>query len=115
MPDDSNATVASRPLPYRDGQAQLEGVLHWPEAVQTHASILLIHGGAGLDNHAREQAVRFAALGYTVLACDMYGDLAGSRERIMVALKEWRANPSGLVGRGIAGLTALADAPESVA
>src|SRR5215831_20325974 len=44
-------------------------------------------GGAGLDDHARGQARRYAAHGYAVLACDMFGDgVAGNRERVMAAL-----------------------------
>ena len=35
---------------------------------------MLIHGGAGLDDHARGEARRYAALGYVVFACDMLGD-----------------------------------------
>ena len=68
-------------------------------------SILLIHGGAGLDQHAREQAARFAALGYLVFGGDMYGKAtAGSRDGIMAALNEWRTNRAGLVDRAVARL-----------
>ena len=76
--------------------------------------ILLIHGGAGLDAHAREQACRYAALGYAVLACDMFGDgIAGDRERVMACLLALRDDPDLLVRRGQAGLAALAGCPEA--
>jgi dienelactone hydrolase len=114
MPDFDALPTASRTLEYRDGATVLEGSLHWPAAGSAAASILLIHGGAGLDQHAREQAERIAGLGYVVLACDMYGKaIAGSREGIMAALGEWRADRASLAARAVAGLTALADCPES--
>ena len=48
--------------------------------------VLVIHGGAGLDDHAREQAHRYAELGCVAFACDMYGrGVAGDRESRAVA------------------------------
>src|SRR3979409_756740 len=78
--------IATRSLSYSDLDTPLAGVLHWNEA-QPGPGIPLIHGGAGLDEHARDQARRYAELGYTVLACDLYGDgVAGDRERVMAVL-----------------------------
>lgn len=75
--------------------------------------LLLIHGGGGLDDHARTQARRYAKLGYTVLACDMFGGgVVGDRERVMSVLKELRDDPKSLVARGTAGLEALTACPE---
>jgi dienelactone hydrolase len=108
--------IQARPVQYRDGATALEGSLHWPSSVETVGSLLLVHGGAGLDQHARDQAARFAALGYVVFACDMYGaEIAGSREGIMAALGRWQTDRASLVDRALAGLQALADCPESVA
>jgi dienelactone hydrolase len=102
--------IASRPIPYRDLDTPLTGLLHEDEAQPgPRSGILLIHGGAGLDEHARDQARRYAELGYTVLACDMYGDgVAGDRERVMRCVTALRDDPALLVRRGRAGLTALA-------
>jgi dienelactone hydrolase len=73
-----------------------------------------VHGGAGLDDHAREQARRYAGLGYTVLAGDMYGaGVAGDREQIMATVTALRDDPDLLVRRGQAGLDALAGCPEA--
>jgi dienelactone hydrolase len=75
----SRPAIVTRTLSYSDLDTPLTGVLHWNET-QPGPGILLIHGGAGLDEHAREQAHRYAELGFTVLACDMYGDgVAGDR------------------------------------
>ena len=108
----SNTT---RDLSYRDLDTSLTGLFCWNEAQEgPRPGILLIHGGAGRDAHAREQACRYAALGYAVLACDMFGDgIAGDRERVMACLLALRDNPARLVRRGQAGLTALSGCPEA--
>jgi dienelactone hydrolase len=107
--------IATRDLPYADQDTPLTGFLCWnPAQDRPRPGILLIHGGAGLDDHARQQARRYAALGYTVLAGDMYGDgVAGSRERVLAALMALRDDPAALVRRGTAGLIALAACPEA--
>ena len=107
--------IATRDLSYRDLDTSLTGLFCWNEAQEgPRPGILLIHGGAGLDAHAREQACRYAALGYAVLACDMFGDgIAGDRERVMTCLLALRDDPDRLVRRGRAGLAALAGRPEA--
>ena len=107
--------IAIRDLSYRDLDVPLTGLFCWDDAQERpRPGILLIHGGAGLDAHAREQARRYAALGYAVLACDMFGDgIAGDRERVMACLLALRDDPDRLVRRGQAGLTALAGCPEA--
>jgi dienelactone hydrolase len=107
---DSGRPVASRDLPYSDLDTPLTGVLCQAEtSPDRRQGILLVHGGAGLDEHARQQARRYAALGYTVLACDMLGDgIAGDRDRVVGQLTALRDDPALLVRRGRAGLAALA-------
>jgi dienelactone hydrolase len=114
-PAHAEAEIATRDLRYADQDTPLTGFLCWnPAPGRPAPGILLIHGGAGLDDHARQQARRYAALGYTVLAADMYGDgVAGERERVMTALLALRDDPEALVRRGAAGLTALAACPET--
>ena len=105
-----DVNIATRDLSYRDLDTSLTGLFCWNEAWEgPRPGILLIHGGAGLDAHAREQACRYAVLGYAVLACDMFGDgIAGDRERVMKCLLALRDDPDRLVRRGQAGLAALA-------
>jgi len=107
--------IATRDLSYRDLDIPLTGLFCWDDAQEEpQPGILLIHGGAGLDAHAREQAHRYAGLGYAVLACDMFGDgIAGGRERVMACLLALRDDPDLLVRRGQAGLAALAGCPEA--
>jgi len=107
--------ITTRDLSYRDLDTSLTGLFCWNDVQERQRpGILLIHGGAGLDAHAREQACRYAALGYAVLACDMFGDgIAGDRERVMTCLLALRDDPDLLVRRGQAGLAALSACPEA--
>jgi dienelactone hydrolase len=109
------AGLATRDLHYADQRIPLTGVLCWdPARERPRPGILLIHGGAGLGDHARQQARRYAALGYTVLAGDMYGDgVAGHRDRVMTTLMALRDDPAALARRGAAGLAALAGCPQT--
>jgi len=99
-----------RTLSYADGDTPLRGYLHLPEAAAGPLpGILLVHGGGGLDAHAREQAGRYAELGYAVLAADIFGPKApgAGREQMMAAIKALRDDPDTLVRRATAGIAAL--------
>jgi dienelactone hydrolase len=110
---DSRANITAVDWPYCDQETLLTGVLCRAETLPgEHPGILLVHGGAGLDGHARGQARRYAALGYAVLACDMFGDgVAGDRERIISCLMALRDDPAFMVRRAQAGLAALSQYP----
>ena len=107
--------IATRVLAYSDLDTALTGVLNWNAAQSgPRPGILLIHGGGGLDEHARDQAHRYAELGYTVLACDMYGDgVAGDRDRVIACVTALRDDPVLLARRAQAGLTALSGCAEA--
>ena len=54
---------------YRDGAANLTGVLIRDDLHQGHRpGVLVVHGGRGLDAHARKQARRVADAGYVAFA-----------------------------------------------
>lgn len=94
---------------YRDGETPLTGFLVDDTDAGKRPGILLVHGGGGLDAHARGEAQRYGALGYTVFACDMFGaGVAGDRERVMAVLSALRDDPDALVRRAQAGLSVLA-------
>lgn len=100
--------ATARDVDYSDGDTPLSGILvSDTEAAETRPGILLVHGGGGLDAHARAQAERYAALGYDVFACDMYGPIpAGDgRRALLMALRD---DPDALVRRAQAGLTVFA-------
>ncbi|HEY6277752.1 MAG TPA: dienelactone hydrolase family protein [Streptosporangiaceae bacterium] len=106
--------TATRMVTYNDQETALTGVLAWDDAAgHPLPGLLLVHGGAGLDDHAKGQAQRYAAHGYAVLACDMFGEgVAGNRERVMARLLGLRDDPQRLSQRAQAGLMALAACPE---
>ncbi len=107
--------TATRTVTYNDQETALVGFLAWDDAARHPLpGLLLVHGGAGLDDHARGQARRYAAHGYAVLAGDMFGDgVAGNRERVMACLVKLRDDPQLLSRRARAGLGALASCPEA--
>jgi dienelactone hydrolase len=99
---------------YRDGVAQLNGFLAIDaDRVGKRPGVLVVHGGAGVDDHARGRARRFAEAGFPVFACDMYGDgVTGNRERIMHQIAELRANRTALVRRMEPAIEILLSRPE---
>ena len=107
--DHSGATITAVDWPYTDLDTPLTGVLYRDESLPgARPGIVLIHGGAGLDEHARGQARRYAALGYAVFACDMFGDgVAGDRDRVIGCLRTLRDNPRLMARRARAGLAVL--------
>jgi dienelactone hydrolase len=110
---DKAMTTRTQEIQYRDGDTELAGQLVWDEARSgQRPGILVVHGGAGLDEHAKGRARRFAELGFVVFACDMYGaGVAGNRERIMARLMEFRGDRAKLCARARAGLEVLASQP----
>lgn len=102
--------VVDQVISYRDQEVALTGVLYTAQPSSgKDRGILLIHGGAGLDDHAREQGWRYAEAGFVVFACDLLGDhVAGNRDRIIESLIDMRNDPAQLARRAGAGLEILA-------
>jgi dienelactone hydrolase len=101
--------IQTEVVPYSDGDVNLTGYFAFdPVRDDPAPGILVVHGGAGLDDHAKGRARRLAGLGYVTLACDMYGDgVAGNRQRIMETIAELRSDPARLTRRGLAGVSLL--------
>ena len=107
--------ITTQPVPYKDGETSLTGFLAVDAAARDRRrpGIMVVHGGAGLDEHARRRAVRLAELGFVVFACDMYGDgVAGERQRVMARIKEFMDDREKLRRRAQTGLFILATHPE---
>jgi len=106
--------ILTQNVKYCDGDARLTGLL-FADATRCgkQPGLLLIHHGAGLDDHAKDRSQSFAELGLIVFACDMYGrGTAGNRERIMASLGEMRSDPVKLCRRAQAGLDVLKSQPQ---
>ena len=105
--------IQTQAIGYYDGDTELTGLLAWDDP-RTHRGpgILVVHGGAGLDNHAKGRARRLAEHGFVTFACDMYGNgVAGNRERVMARIMELRSDPVKLCQRARAGIDVLAAQP----
>lgn len=102
--------IISEAVAYRDGEAELNGELFWDRGRPgKRPGVLVVHGGAGLDDHARGRARRMAELGFVAFACDMYGrGVPGDRQRIMARIAELRASRDVLCRCARAGIEVLA-------
>jgi len=101
--------IETEDIAYRDGDARLTGFLAF-DATRTgkRPGVLVVHGGAGLDDHARARARRFAEEGFVALACDMYGDgVIGNRERTMSVIQSLRTDRRALMRRAQAAVDVL--------
>jgi dienelactone hydrolase len=100
---------------YREGKDSLTGVCFSDDTwTGKRPGVMVIHGGAGLDAHARAQASRFAREGYLAFACDMYGEgVSGDRQRVMERLSGLRGDREWLCRRAGAGLTQLKEHPRA--
>jgi dienelactone hydrolase len=84
-------TLETQRVAYRDEDVRLNGLFTIDAARRDpRPGILVVHGGAGLDDHARGRARRFADAGLVVFACDMYGEEITGREAIMRLVMELR-------------------------
>jgi dienelactone hydrolase len=106
-------SIETESVNYSDADARLTGYFAWDASrVDARPGVLVVHGGAGLDDHAKDRARRLASLGYVTLASDMYGDgVAGNRPRIMETIAFLRADPARLTQRGMAGADLLKSHP----
>jgi dienelactone hydrolase len=101
--------LKTQTVEYRDGETRLNGMWAWNDAWEARRpGVLVVHGGAGLDEHARKRATGFADEGFVAFACDMYGEgVAGNRERVLARIAELRADRTNLCRRAMAGLEIL--------
>jgi dienelactone hydrolase len=88
-------------LDYRDGDMELSGILLSDEfRAGRRPGVVLFPDARGIGDHAIESASRLAALGFVVLAADLYGggttarDIPHARElmgRLRADVVRWRA------------------------
>src|SRR5256884_3798394 len=69
-----SATVKTREVEYRQGEAVLQGFAAWDHAARgRRPGVLVVHEWWGHNEPARNQARRLAEAGYVGFALDMYG------------------------------------------
>jgi dienelactone hydrolase len=108
------AKVVTQTVTYRQDGTAMQGFLAYDDGLQgKRPGVLVVHEWWGLNDFARERAVKLGGLGYVALAADMYGGGATTRDReeagkLAGAL---RGNPDLLRARARAALKVLAADP----
>lgn len=108
------AEVVGREVSYQGDGITMKGYLTWDDNIQgKRPGVLVVHEWWGHNQYARDRAKQLAALGYTALAVDMYGqgrhtshpDQAGEymqaamakaegmKNRFMAAMRTLQADP----------------------
>jgi dienelactone hydrolase len=108
------AKVVTQTVEYRQDGTVMRGFLAYDDGLKgKRPGVLVVHEWWGLNDFARERAVKLAGLGYVALAADMYGGGATTRDReeagkLAGAL---RGNPDLLRARAQAAYKVLATDP----
>jgi carboxymethylenebutenolidase len=83
--DPNDSTLTSRNVEYPGKAGTVSGYLSRPSAAGKYPAIIVIHENAGLTDHVRDVARRFAKEGYAALAPDLLSRHGGTA----------KANPKG--------------------
>jgi dienelactone hydrolase len=71
----ANAEVSGTEVEYKAGDTLLKGYLAYDDAIKgARPGVLVVHEWWGHNEYGRKRARLLAAMGYTALAVDMYGD-----------------------------------------
>lgn len=109
------ADIKTQEIDYTADGINMRGYLAWDDSIEgQRPGVLVVHEWWGNNEYPRKRAEMLAALGYTAMAIDMYGDsktaehpadaqkfmgealanLAGSRDRFNAALDQIKAQPT---------------------
>lgn len=111
----ARAAIVTRPLEYKAGETVMIGYLAYDDAkAGPRPGVLVVHDWIGLGDFAKKKAEELAALGYVVLAVDMYGGglIAADQEEAATLAGALKGNRAELRARVNAGLEALARLPQ---
>jgi dienelactone hydrolase len=110
----AQAAVKTKTVTYEYEGVKFKGHLAWDDAVKGKtAGVLVVPEWWGLDDHAKNQAQKLAAMGYVALAADMYGEgkLVDHPKEASKLAGAVRSDVKNWVGRAKAGLQVLKDQP----
>ena len=108
--------VTTRDISYEADGRTMIGMLAVPDGDGLRPGILVCHEGPGLDDHAKDRAVRLAdELGYVAFALDYHGDgkPISDREQMMARIGAFRDDPARARAVGGAGLDVLLAEPRT--
>ena len=113
----AHAQIQTEEIPYTaaDG-TRLIGYLAWDDALQgPRPGVLVVHEWWGLNDYAKRRTRDLAALGYSALAIDMYGEgrNTGHPEDAKAFMNEALADPAKAKARFVAGLDLLKARPQT--
>src|SRR5271170_6109219 len=70
----SRAAIRTETVEYKQGEATLEGVLVYDDAIQgKRPGVLVVHQWLGLTDYEKHRAEMLAQLGYVAFCADIYG------------------------------------------
>lgn len=70
----AQASVKTKTIEYKQGNAVLEGYLAWDDATTgRRPGVLVVHEWTGINDHIRQRTEMLARLGYVAFAADIYG------------------------------------------
>lgn len=110
----AGAAVVGEPVEYSAGETVMKGYLAYDDGVEgKRPGILVVHEWWGHNDYVRTRARQLAAMGYTALAVDMYGDgrQAGHPEDAGKFAGEVRKNMEQATARFLAARDLLAAHP----
>jgi len=88
--------IVTMEVSYFEGNDRVRGYLARPDDNKKHPGLILIHEWWGLNENMRENARRFAELGYVALAVDMYnGEATKTAAQARVLATRVRKNMGG--------------------
>lgn len=111
----ARAEVKTKEIDYKAGDTPLKGFLAWDDAAKGKVpGVLVVHEWWGMNQHARNQAIRLAKSGYVGFALDMYGNgkTTTHPEEAMAFTKEATANLPAMQARFDAALDLLKKQPQ---
>lgn len=115
LPGVALAKVQTKEVDYQAGGTPLKGFLAWDDASQAkRPGVIVVHEWWGLNQYARDQAVRLAKAGYVALAADMYGEgkVAKHPQDAQTFMQEATKDPAALTARFDAAMAALKEQPQ---
>lgn len=112
----ASAEVKTREVEYKQGATALKGFLAYDDAkAGKRLGVLVVHEWWGLNQYARDQAVRLAKAGYVAFAADMYGEgkVAQHPQDAQAFVQEATKDPATLAARFDAALGVLKEQPQT--
>lgn len=113
----AHAAVQTREIPYQSADGStLIGYYAWDDAIEgPRPAVVVVHEWWGLNDYAKRRARDLAALGYSALAIDMYGQGRNTEHPEDAKAFAQAASADAAVARGrfLAGLELLKQQPQS--